>query len=52
MPPVFVFKDKDVNVWRWTCRQCSQSEWRGRHDEALSDAQKHIRSHESFGFKR
>jgi hypothetical protein len=51
-PPVAVYKDGAA--WHWVCRvpSCVRSEWRVRHDQALSDAQRHLDEHKSFGFKR
>jgi hypothetical protein len=50
MLPIAVFRKDDT--WSWLCRipLCGQSEWRGRHVDALADAHKHLRSHREFGF--
>ena len=50
MRAVAVFRKDDT--WTWMCRVplCGQSEWRGRHVDALADAHRHLRGHSEFGF--
>jgi hypothetical protein len=53
-PSPLVSVYRDGNTWRWTCRLplCCQSDWRGRHRDALTDAQGHLNGHARFGLQR
>lgn len=50
--PIAVYKDG--NSWDWQCRvpMCCQRDWTHRQRDAYAEAERHLKTHATFGFSR